>query len=196
MAAPRRFQFIALRNLARGTQQCRSLHMTGPATYASPILTKERPVLNLPRDIASLRAECKKRKIEFSGDKQAVRPRMSIHTSISCTDMLQLIARIHADEITHSRAFTMAIEQAKRPTIEQKTDATTAQPAVRRFNTSRTLKAVNDTSTIDFAYLPDFDPDNTEATSMLMRVPIVPDNYNPIRTGAHALEAEETVSLP
>lgn len=46
--------------------------MTGPATYASPILTQERPVLNLPRDIASLRAECKKRKIEFSGNKQEV----------------------------------------------------------------------------------------------------------------------------
>lgn len=72
MAAPRSVQFIALRNLSRGTHQVRSLHMTGPATYASPVLTKERPGLNLPHDIAGLRNECKKRKIDFSGNKQEV----------------------------------------------------------------------------------------------------------------------------
>lgn len=49
---------------------------------------------------------------------------------------------------------------------------------------------------MDFAYLPDFDPDNAEASSMMMRVPIMPDNYNPPRTGAHAPVAEETVSIP
>ena len=72
MAAPRSVQFIALRNLSRGTHQVRSLHMTGPATYASPVLTKERPGFNLPHDIAGLRNECKKRKIDFSGNKQDV----------------------------------------------------------------------------------------------------------------------------
>lgn len=74
MAAPRATQFIALRNLARGSHQVRNLHMTGPATYASPVLTKaERPVLNLPRDIAGLRAECKRRKIDATGPKSDVR---------------------------------------------------------------------------------------------------------------------------
>ena len=73
MAAPRATQFISLRNLSRGSHQVRNLHMTGPQTYASPVLTKERPVLNLPRDIAGLRAECKKRKIDASGSKQDVR---------------------------------------------------------------------------------------------------------------------------
>lgn len=78
MAAPRATQFIALRNLSRGSaQQVRHLHMTGPATYASPVLTKERPVLNLPRDIAGLRAECKRRKIDATGNKQDVRPKYS-----------------------------------------------------------------------------------------------------------------------
>jgi len=72
MAAPRSVQFIALRNLSRGTHQVRNLHMTGPATFPSRVLTKERPGLNLPHDIASLRNECKKRKIDFSGNKQDV----------------------------------------------------------------------------------------------------------------------------
>lgn len=52
--------------------------MTGPATYASPVLTQERSVLNLPRDVAGLRAECKMRKIEVAGSKQDV-----------CTDPVQ-----------------------------------------------------------------------------------------------------------
>ncbi|EGP82861.1 uncharacterized protein MYCGRDRAFT_106284 [Zymoseptoria tritici IPO323] len=45
MAAPRTVQFIALRNLRQtttrqaGHHQTRSLHMTGPATYASPFLS-------------------------------------------------------------------------------------------------------------------------------------------------------------
>lgn len=46
----------------------------------------------------------------------------------------------------------------------------------RQFNTSRALKANNDTSTIDFAYLPDvdmFDPSLEEAGTAL-RVPILP----------------------
>jgi hypothetical protein len=105
----------------------------------------------------------------------------------------QLISRLPADEITSSRAFSTAVEQSKRPTAtEQKTDSPSAP--VRHFNTSRALKSVNDSSTIDFAYLPDFDPDNVEASStLMMRVPIMPDNFSPVRTGAHAPEVE-TVS--
>lgn len=66
MSAPRAYQFIALRRLAAGGSR-RQLHMTGPATFPSPLLTAERPISNLPRDIAGLRAECKRRKLDFSG---------------------------------------------------------------------------------------------------------------------------------
>lgn len=72
MAAPRATQFIALRNLARGSHQVRQLHMTGPATYASPMLHTERPALNLPRDIVALRALCKQKGLDASGPKGAV----------------------------------------------------------------------------------------------------------------------------
>lgn len=66
---------------------------------------------------------------------------------------------------------------------------------IRHFNTSRELKQPKDTSTMDFAYFPDLDPDhNVDANLLAMRVPIIPDNYSPPRTGAHAPEVEEMVS--
>ncbi|KAK3722657.1 hypothetical protein LTR37_002227 [Vermiconidia calcicola] len=151
MAAPRATQFIALRNLSRTAQQVRNLSMTGPATYVSPVLTKERSVLNLPRDIAGLRAECKRRKIEASGSKQ------------------DLITRLNADELTHSRAFATAAT-SNRPTASTTTPSTT-----RHFNTTRTLKAVNDTSTIDFAFLPQ--TSLQDAIEEIITVPIIPTNY-------------------
>ncbi|KAI6889196.1 hypothetical protein KC360_g2661 [Hortaea werneckii] len=175
MAAPRSVQFIALRNLSRGSHQVRRLHMTGPSEYASPLLTQERPSLSLPRDIAGLRAECRRRKIEATGHKQ------------------DLISRITAHEVAHSRAFSSAVEQTKRPTPPkpQQQEISPSQ-MIRHFNTSRELKQPKDTSTMDFAYFPDLDPDNVDA-NLAMRVPIIPDNYSPPRTGAHAPEVEEMV---
>ncbi|GAB1743774.1 hypothetical protein NU219Hw_g694t1 [Hortaea werneckii] len=173
MAAPRSVQFIALRNLSRGSHQVRRLHMTGPAEYASPLLTQERPALSLPRDIAGLRAECRRRKIEATGHKQ------------------DLISRITAHEVAHSRAFSSAVEQTKRPTPEPQQQEMPSQ-MIRHFNTSRELKQPKDTSTMDFAYFPDLDPDHVDA-NLAMRVPIIPDNYSPPRTGAHAPEVEEMI---
>ncbi|KAK6007609.1 hypothetical protein QM012_004423 [Aureobasidium pullulans] len=170
MSAPRAYQFIALRRLAAGGSR-RQLHMTGPATFPSPLLTAERPVSNLPRDIAGLRAECKRRKLDFSG---------SMH---------DLLGRLSADDLTHSRAFTTAVNNSKRPSAEQQDEI----KAVRHFNTSRALKAVNDSSTIDFAYFPDFDPDNAEASAI--RVPLLPNNFSPARTGAHSPEAADDMVM-
>jgi hypothetical protein len=45
----------------------------------------------------------------------------------------------------------------------------------RHFNTSRTLKAVGDSSTIDFAYLPKLFNSSLEPTGTSIRVPILPD---------------------
>ena len=188
MAAPRATQFIALRNLARGSHQVRNLHMTGPATYASPVLTTERSVLNLPRDIAGLRAECRARKIETVGSKQDVcldhPSQRSLWLNLTIP---QLVSRLNAHELSNSRAFSTAIEQTKRPAA----DSVDAPKPVRHFNTSRTLKAVKDTSTIDFAFMPALHDEDIEASPM--RVPIIPTNFSPPRTGAHAPEVEETV---
>lgn len=188
MSAPRAYQFIALRRLAAGGSR-RQLHMTGPATFPSPLLTAERPVSNLPRDIAGLRAECKRRKLDYSGSMHDV---SFAQISVSCFRRLmrlQLMGRLSADDLTHSRAFTTAVNTSKRPNAGKQDEV----KAVRHFNTSRALKAVNDSSTIDFAYFPDFDPDNAESSAI--RVPLLPNNFSPARTGAHSPEAADEVCI-
>ena len=67
--------------------------------------------------------------------------------------------------------------------------------AMRHFNTSRSLKAVNDSSTIDFAYIPDFDPDTRTAPTQI-RVPIILSTVTSSATQAAAAEAEQPVLLP
>lgn len=64
--------------------------------------------------------------------------------------------------------------------------------STRSFSLSGVQQASHDTSTIDFFYFPSIDHTAAE-TETLLRVPILPDNYNPPRTGAHAPEVE-TVS--
>lgn len=97
------------------------------------------------------------------------------------------MSRLSADDLTHSRAFSTAVDASKRPSAEQKDEV----KAVRHFNTSRSLKAVNDSSTIDFAFMPDFDPDNSDA--MPIRVPLLHNNFSPVRTGAFGIEASDEV---
>ena len=89
----------------------------------------------------------------------------------------------------HARGFSTAIEKdKKRPTpAAAATDATPAQP-VRHFNTSRILKAVNDTSTIDFAYLPESVAVDTPQ-AFAVRVPLLPQvNFSSPK--AQVLETE------
>ena len=66
---------------------------------------------------------------------------------------------------------------------------------IRHFNTSRSLKSVGDTSTIDFAYIPDFDPD--QGAAPFVRVPILPQTKPTEESKAHtAADAEESVRHP
>jgi hypothetical protein len=64
--------------------------------------------------------------------------------------------------------------------------------AGRQFNTSRSLKAVNDSSTIDFMFIPDFDPDTGRAPVEL-RVPMLPWNSATASVKEWFTEAEEPV---
>ncbi|KAF2229945.1 hypothetical protein EV356DRAFT_520446 [Viridothelium virens] len=143
----------SLRNLTKLTAtQSRHLHMTGPSTFPSPMLTSERPAFNLPTDTAGLRAECQKRNLPVTGNKAELRDRLS------------------ADELIKSRSFSTALEATRRPST---TTTTTSSKPVRHFNTSRALKAVNDSSTVDFAYLPRFE---TEAADAQVQIPLAPDS--------------------
>ncbi|KAF2420554.1 hypothetical protein EJ08DRAFT_653770 [Tothia fuscella] len=123
--------------------QIRSLHMTGPATFPSPLLTTQKPSFQ------------------------------KVQAAISDA------AASQTDSQTHN--------------------ASTA-PA-RKFNTSRSLKAVRDTSTIDFAYLPELEPDEGVGGAAVLRVPLLPESLYP-RSGKSSYsktEAEvevETVMLP
>ena len=68
-------------------------------------------------------------------------------------------------------------------------------PPTRHFNTSRALKAVNDSSTIDFAYMPQFTLGQTSPPE-IMRIPLLPDNYEPPRRSMAHQEAVEPVIRP
>ncbi|KAF2709187.1 hypothetical protein K504DRAFT_501929 [Pleomassaria siparia CBS 279.74] len=158
--------------IAAGSKQSRSLHMTGSATYSN-LLNSERRALNLPHDIAGLQAECQKRNLPTIGSQN------------------ELLNRLTAHEMASSRAFSTAIRDSKRPTTTQAANPGSA----RHFNTSRSLKAVGDTSTIDFTYIPDFDPELR--SSPAVRVPILPQ-INPSEAAkVHtAADGEANVVLP
>ncbi|KAF1940174.1 hypothetical protein EJ02DRAFT_406998 [Clathrospora elynae] len=74
-------------------------------------------------------------------------------------------------------------------------EATETGDKVRHFNTSRSRKAAGDTSTIDFMFIPDFDPE-LKRTSSGLRVPILPWIEAGENVKGRATEAEEPVMVP
>lgn len=54
-------------------QQARQLHMTGPSTFPTPLISSERSAIKgIPRDLMSLRAECKSKNLPTTGSKAEV----------------------------------------------------------------------------------------------------------------------------
>lgn len=94
--------------------------------------------------------------------------------------------------LTSDRPSAGAFPRETRASLPKDT-AAAAEPGTpaRQFNTSRSMKAVNDSSTIDFCYIPDFDPD--AKTAPVMRVPILPETMRRSETAAVKAEAEEIV---
>lgn len=68
-------------------------------------------------------------------------------------------------------------------------------PLTRHFNTTRALNAIHDSSTIDFAYMPQFEL-VPQGDAHQLRVPLLPDNYYPARRSAAHQEAVEPVMRP
>jgi len=92
--------------------------------------------------------------------------------------------------LTSDHPAAGAFPRETRASTPKDTAATAESGApVRQFNTSRSLKAVNDTSTIDFCYIPDFDPD--AKTAPVMRVPILPETMRKTEAAQIVAEAEE-----
>jgi len=73
-----------------------------------------------------------------------------------------------------ARAYSIAMKGLARDQAKRSTRPTKTTPT-REFNTSRTLKTVNDSSTIDFAYLPDMFGSTLDPAGTSLRVPILPD---------------------
>ena len=56
----------------------------------------------------------------------------------------------------------------------------------RHFTSTRALTAQRDSSPIDYAFLPSLRTIEDPSTRDSLRVPLVPENFSPRRTGAHA----------
>ena len=89
--------------------------------------------------------------------------------------------------LAYYRQITTVVEQTDRPSTQQSESSN----SIRHFHRSRHLRAPNDSSTIDFAYLPEtMEPEEPE----VFRVPILPNNYS--NTTNAAAEEEEAVMKP
>ncbi|MCJ1414695.1 hypothetical protein MMC32_001022 [Xylographa parallela] len=119
----------------------------------------------------------------------------TVQQHFSATVPKQQLRRLHitGSNATPSKLLTSepAIVHVSR---ETKTTESSA-PVSRHFNTSRSLKAVHDSSTIDFAYMPQFTLGQTSPPE-IMRIPLLPDNYEPPRRSIAHQEAMEPVIRP
>ncbi|KAL2833386.1 hypothetical protein BDW59DRAFT_138578 [Aspergillus cavernicola] len=152
MAAPRSTSLRALRLLSQqhtvSPSIRRGLHITG-AHSAQSANVSDKATLYSTRTLADLKGECKKRSLGASGTQEELVERLSNH------DFLQ------------SRAFSIAMRRIN--------SSSPAEVPSRQFNTSRSMKAVNDTSTVDFAYMPSVAESNASADTP---VPVLSDIYN------------------
>ncbi|EXJ71609.1 uncharacterized protein A1O5_05417 [Cladophialophora psammophila CBS 110553] len=158
MAAPRASSFKALRNLQRtpgSTPAKRSLHITGVHASPRPIDPNHKSTY-MPWTLQDLRQECQKRTLSASGTKHELIDRLAGHDSLQARAFSIAMKRI-------------AVEQTKKPVSGPSETA-----PQRHFNASRSLKAVGDTSTIDFAYLPKLHEESWGINPPSIRVPILP----------------------
>ncbi|KAI9841694.1 MAG: hypothetical protein M1837_000426 [Sclerophora amabilis] len=133
--------------------QVRGLHMTlpapGPSTWLGADLKQRR---YLPRAVTELKAECKQRRLSVSESK---------------TELADRLAR---DDLAHFRGYSTST--SKRPSTGRSSTTSASSPAqTRPFNTTRALKAPKDTSTMDFAFLPDMPQYTNPPRSANFRTP-------------------------
>lgn len=112
--------------------------------------------------------------------------------SLSITGPTTFSSVITSDKPSYSRSNAPRLPASATIPVPDTTD--TGKP-VRHFNTSRSLKAVNDSSTIDFMYIPDFDPD-MKAAPVQIRVPIIPWAETAAASQQAEVEPENEVMIP
>jgi len=132
------------------------LHITG--VHESPRrIDPNHKTTYMPWNLQDLRHECQKRTLSPSGTKHELIDRLAGHDSLQARAFSIAMKRI-------------AVEQTKKPISGPSETA-----PKRHFNTSRAQKAMGDSSTIDFAYLPKLFEDSWGPTPAMIRVPILPN---------------------
>jgi SAP domain len=109
--------------------------------------------------LSDLRDECRRRSILYTGTKHELVDRLANHDSMQSRAFSIAMKRIGTDQARKGLAAKSPAENS---------------PS-RHFNTSRELKAVHDSSTIDFAYLPKLFDGSLDPPKRGIRVPILPD---------------------
>jgi len=120
----------------------------------------DKPASYTSRTLAELKQECERKSLRTSGTKS------------------ELVDRLTNFDMLHSRASSIALRR-----IDGNPFGSPSSP--RQFNTSRASKVVNDTSTVDFAYMPS--PAEFEASStfnLQPRVPVISDISHGSDSGA------------
>ena len=182
MAAPRTSSFKILRNLQKASSSVpakRSLHITGVNSSPRPVEFSQKHSY-APLSIQTLRSECSKRSLTQSGTEHELVERLAVHDDLQARAFSIAMKRIARDQARKpSRYALVQARMVLQPASKRFTFANTTahRPAQetpsRHFNTSRSLKAPGDSSTIDFTYLPDIDS-SSEPTRAEIRVPILP----------------------
>lgn len=171
MATPRSTSLRALR-LPRQHSSIpalrRGLHITG-SNSAQPIKSADRTSLYVSYSVTDLQSECQKRSLRSSGSKSEVRTHEhpDICRRILTGMPIQLIERLSNHDVLQSRAFSIALRRIN--SINGNGSAT------RNFNTSRSEKAVNDTSPVDFVYMPSMHDLEAPVFNPGPRVPVLPE---------------------
>ncbi|EEH08797.1 conserved hypothetical protein [Histoplasma capsulatum G186AR] len=165
MAAPRSTSLRALRLLAAQQHTPlpssafasvapfrRSLHITG-AFSAQPARGPDVAAIYRSRGLGDLRAECERRNLRSAGSKA------------------ELVDRLANHDILQSRAFSIAMRKIDNHLLGTGSSS-------RTFNTSRAQKSVNDSSTVDFVYMPqDMDAFPSPSAIAGTPMPTPPDAY-------------------
>ncbi|MCJ1485758.1 hypothetical protein MMC06_005933 [Schaereria dolodes] len=114
----------------------------------------------------------------------------------SATASKQAIRQLHVTGAVSNPSQILSKSSASPQSLRDVAESKAELPQpTRQFNTTRSFKAVNDTSTIDFAYMPQFTLEPISHPE-IQRIPLLPDNYAPARHGLAHQDAVEPVIRP
>jgi len=150
------------------THAVRSISSSARPAASTLLGSNARNGTNLPRYLSDLKAECNRRQLKTTG-------------SVS-----ELIERVTAYDAARHHSTT----SGHRPVSHPVETLFKVRPLMQGFQTSAPKQKLQDTSSIDFAFLPSIPIPTGEGSFDNIRVPLLPDNYTPDRVHiGHAPEA-------